>query len=157
MIVVNGFTRKEAQSLCQVEEHRLTYLDRTGLIVPYRIGKGKRPTVIYTFTQILEIRAIGKLREQVSLQTVRKIVEKFNDQSLANKSLIVINGEVYQYLTGTLENVAMQLSGENKGQFTMLDVLIIPPLQSYADEVLDLAKKSKIIDFNSFKERAMIA
>ncbi|MEH2336064.1 MerR family transcriptional regulator [Nostoc sp.] len=99
MTVINGFTRQETIALAGTTSNRLQYLERTGLIVPQRYGNTKKPTVIYTWEQVLEIRAIKNLRQEISLQIVRKIIEflddkGFNDQ-LRDKKLVVLNDEVY--------------------------------------------------------------
>ncbi|MBD0266015.1 MAG: hypothetical protein ICV78_25840 [Tolypothrix sp. Co-bin9] len=70
------------------------------LITPYRFGKtGGRPTVIFSWEQLLEIRAIRNLRQDVSLQTVRKIIKYLDksgcDNRLRGKQLVVVNDEVF--------------------------------------------------------------
>ena len=98
--LIKGFTRPETLALTGTTSNRLQYLERAELVVPSRIGLSKKPTVIYTWEQILEIQAIKNLRQEVSLQTVRKIIdfldkECCNDNLLRNKQLIVVNDDVF--------------------------------------------------------------
>ena len=74
MNLLEGFTRRETIALIGTTSNRLQYLERAELIIPKRIGISKKPTVLYTWEQILEIRAIKNLRQEVSLQTIKKIM-----------------------------------------------------------------------------------
>jgi hypothetical protein len=55
--------------------------------------------VLYAWEQILEIRAIKNLRQEASLQTVRKIIKFLDDSglddTLRNKQLIVVDNDVF--------------------------------------------------------------
>jgi DNA-binding transcriptional MerR regulator len=68
MAIIDGFTRTETLALTETTSNRLQYLEKAGLIIPQRIGKSRKPTVIYTWEQVLEIRAIKHLRQEISLQ-----------------------------------------------------------------------------------------
>jgi DNA-binding transcriptional MerR regulator len=155
--VISGFTRKETQGLCGVDSYRLTYLDKTDLVKPAKFGNTKKPVVIYSWHQLLEIKAIAKLREEVSLQTVRKILNYLEDRTLSDKQLIVLDGEVFWLNPDEIGKWVVQISGKHQGQITHLDLLILPSLDSMQGEIIEAAKTSKVVDFASFKERAMIA
>lgn len=157
MSLISGFSRKETQSLCGVDSHRLTYLDKTDLVKPTKIGNTRKPVVIYSWHQLLEIKAIAKLREEVSLQTVRKILDYLEDQKLADKQLIVLHGEVFWLNPPEICDFIVQLSGKYQGQITHLDLLLLPSLNSMQDDIIEAAKTSKIVDFASFKERVEIS
>ncbi|MEM6717455.1 MAG: MerR family transcriptional regulator, partial [Cyanobacteria bacterium P01_C01_bin.147] len=96
---MEGFTRQETLALTQTTSSRLAYLDRTGVIVPQKYGNPKKPTVIYTWEQVLEIRTIANLRKQISLQMVRKLVafldEHGVDATLHDKHLVATPHEVF--------------------------------------------------------------
>jgi DNA-binding transcriptional MerR regulator len=161
--IIEGFTRRETLDLTETTSNRLQYLERVGLIVPQRIGSSSKPTVIYTWEQILEIRAIKNLRQEISLQTVRKIVDILNkygfDESLRDKQLIAINDDVFwirQDWTDFSEQMPKALKvaskkGKNIGQYTLT---VIPTLGDIVDEVWSAAKKSKVVDMRSFEQRA---
>ena len=159
MSLIEGFTRQETLALTGTTSNRLQYLERAGLIRPKRIGTSKKPTVIYTWEQILEIRAIKNLRREVSLQTVRKIIEFLNkegcDDSLRDKQLIVVNDDVFwvQNDWSDVPSVIRVASkkGKDIGEYVLL---VIPTLIQVVKEVWEAAEKSHVIDFESFQQRA---
>jgi DNA-binding transcriptional MerR regulator len=156
---MEGFTRQETLALTGTTSSRLAYLDRTGVVMPQKYGNSKKPTVIYTWEQVLEIRAIGHLRQRVSLQTVRKIIQFLNetgfDDSLRNKHLVVVNDEVYwvKHDWTDMPQVMKVADKKNKGigQFVLI---VIPQLANLIKDVWEAAIKSKVVDFESFKQRA---
>lgn len=161
MSLIDGFTRQETLALTGTTSNRLQYLERAELIRPKRIGTSKKPTVIYTWEQILEIRAIKNLRREVSLQTVRKIIDFLNkegcDDSLRDKQLIIVNDEVFwvQNDWSDVPSVIKVASkkGKDIGQYVLF---IIPTLIQVVKEVWEAAEKSRVIDFESFQQRAKV-
>jgi hypothetical protein len=159
MTVINGFTRQETIALTESTSNRLQYLDRTGLVVPQRYGNTRKPTVIYTWEQVLEIRAIKNLRQEISLQTVRKVIEFLNDigfdDQLRDKKLVVLNDEVYWVMPdwSDFPKVMKVADKRNKGigQYVLIT---IPPLFEVVNEVWQVAEISEVIHFESFKQRA---
>jgi DNA-binding transcriptional MerR regulator len=163
MSVIEGFTRRETLELTGTTSNRLQYLERSGLVIPKRIGKSRKPTVIYSWEQVLEIRAIKHLRQEISLQTVRKIINFLDksgfDDSLRDKQLIVIDDEVFwvqqdwndfpEKMPSTLKVAGNK--GQDVGQYVLL---VIPPLSEIVNEVWEAAEKSQVVDFESFKQRA---
>ncbi len=156
---MQGFTRQETLALTKTTSNRLSYLDRMGVVVPQKYGNSKKPTVIYTWEQVLEIRAISHLRQKISLQTVRKIIQFLQESgfedSLRDKHLVVVNDEVYWVMRDWSDmpqvmNVADK-NNKYKGQFILI---IIPQFASIIQEIWKEAKKSSIVDFESFKQRA---
>jgi DNA-binding transcriptional MerR regulator len=163
MAIIDGFTRTETLALTETTSNRLQYLEKARLITPQRIGKSRKPTVVYTWEQVLEIRAIKHLRQEVSLQTVRQLVNFLNesgfDDSLRNKQLVVIDDEVFwirldwQDFPEKMPSAVKVAGSEGKsvGQYILL---VIPTLNKIVDEVWKAARASEIVDFESFKERA---
>lgn len=156
---MEGFTRQETLALTTTTSSRLAYLDRTGVIVPEKYGNSKKPTVIYSWEQVLEVRAINELRQKVSLQTVRKIVEFLDntgfDTNLRNKHLVVVNDEVFWVMADWSDMPRVMKVADKKskglGQFVLI---VLPPIADIINAVWETAKKSKIIDLESFKRRA---
>lgn len=156
---MEGFTRQETLALTKTTSSRLAYLDRTGVVVPEKYGNSKKPTVIYRWEQVLEIRAINDLRQKISLQTVRKIVQFLDesgfDTSLRNKHLVVVNDDVFWVMPdwSDMPRVMKVAGKKNKGlgQFVLI---VLPLISDIIKAVWESAKKSKIIDFESFKRRA---
>lgn len=158
---MEGFTRQETLALTGTTSNRLSYLDRTGVVVPQKYGNPKKPTVIYAWEQVLEIRAISHLRQKISLQTVRKIIQFLQesgfDDCLRDKHLVVVNDEVY-WVMGDWSDMAQVMKvadkkNKHKGQFVLI---VIPQLACVIQDVWKEAKKSNIIDFESFRERAKL-
>ena len=165
MIQMIGFTRKETMQLTGCTSSRFAYLEKVGLIVPYRYGtSGGRPTVVFSWEQFLEIRAIRNLRqEDISLQTFRKIIEFLDksgyDNSLRNKQLVVVGDEVFWIEQdwsdfGAQMPTALQVAGKKKKGVGQYVLLVIPPLIDLVNDIWEAAKDSKVIDFQSFKQRA---
>jgi DNA-binding transcriptional MerR regulator len=165
MSLIAGFTRSETLALTETTSNRLQYLELKELVVPQRIGKSRKPTVVYTWEQLLEIRAIKHLRQEISLQAVRKIVEFLNssgfDDGLRDKQLVVIDNEVF-WIRQDWQDFPEKMpsavkiaggSGKGVGQYVLL---VIPTLIETVNEVWEAARKSEVIDFSSFKQRAKV-
>lgn len=146
-------------ALTQTTSSRLAYLDRTRVVAPQKYGNPKKPTVIYSWEQVLEVRAISDLRHKTSLQMVRKIVKFLDanglDPKLRDKHLVVANDEVYLVMPdwSNMPTVMKVADRENRG-LGQLVLLVLPPLSNVIKEVWEAAKQSEIIDFESFKRRA---
>ena len=165
MSLIEGFTRSETLALTETTSNRLQYLEMKKLVIPQRVGKSRRPTVIYSWEQILEIRAIKHLRQEISLQAVRNIIGFLNDSgfddSLRDKQLVVIDDEVlwirqdwkdFPEKMPSAVKVAGR-GGKGVGQYVLL---VIPTLTEIVDEVWYAAQISEVIDFVSFKQRAKV-
>ncbi|MBC6434693.1 MerR family transcriptional regulator [Nostoc sp. HG1] len=61
-------------ALTGISSGRLSYLDRTELVVPEKFGNHQHPKVVYKWQQILEIKTIERLRQKLSLQEIRKVL-----------------------------------------------------------------------------------
>lgn len=161
---MQGYTRQETLALTKTTSSRLAYLDRTGIVVPEKYGNSKKPTVIYSWEQLLEIRAINDLRKEISLQTVRKIMEflqgKGFDATLRDKRIAVVDGEAFWVrpdLTDLNERMMHIMQVSSKGKKKTLGQFILVVLPAFADVIDDIwknAKRSKVIDMESFKRRA---
>lgn len=159
---MDGFTRQETLALTQTTSSRLAYLDRTHVVVPQKYGNPKKPTVIYTWEQLLEIRTIANLRKQISLQMVRKLVAFLDeyglDPKLHNKPLVATADEVFLVMPDWSDMPQVMKvadrSGEGVGQLVLL---VLPPLNTVIEEIWDAARNSKVVAFESFKQRAKTA
>ncbi len=160
---VSGFTRQETIHLAGCTSSRLAYLEKVGLIIPYRFGNNARPTVIFSWEQLLEIRAIKNLRRDVSLQTVRKLIKFLDDSgydnSLRDKQLVVVGEEIFwvkQDWSDFGENLptAVKVAGKSGQQVGQYVLIVIPRLIDIVNEIWEAARKSKVVDFKSFERRA---
>jgi DNA-binding transcriptional MerR regulator len=163
MSLIQGFTRRETLALTETTSNRLQYLERAGLITPTRIGNSTKPTVLYSWEQILEIRAIKSLRQEVSLQTVRKIIEFLDksgfDDSLGEKQLIVVDDDVF-WVRGDWKDFPEQIlyvlkvAGKSRKDVGQYSLIVIPPLIDVVNDIWQAAETSNVINFQSFKDRA---
>ncbi|HIK44418.1 MAG TPA: hypothetical protein IGR64_05960 [Leptolyngbyaceae cyanobacterium M65_K2018_010] len=90
---MDWFPRRHVVVLARSSPGRLSYLEKTGIVVPRRIGLPAKPEVVYSWEQILEIRAISRLRQHLSFQTIRRIMDYFEEhgfgRSLRDKQLLI--------------------------------------------------------------------
>lgn len=157
--MMEGFTRQETLALTQSTSSRLAYLDRTHVVVPEKYGNPKKPTVIYSWEQVLEIRTIANLRKQISLQMVRKLVKFLDehglDPTLHDKHLVATQDEVFLVAPDWADMPQIMKvadrHGEGLGQFVLL---VLPPLNKVIQDIWQAAEASKVVDFESFKQRA---
>lgn len=159
MGVMEGFTRQETLALTENTSNRLQYLERAELVVPQRYGNSKKPTVIYTWEQVLEIRAIKNLRQEVSLQTVRKIITLLNksgfDNSLRDKKIVVLDDDVYWVMPDWSDMPGvMKVANKGDRELGQFMLIVLPPLASVLEKVWQSAQNSEVIDFESFQQRA---
>ena len=159
MNLINGFTRRETLALTGTTSNQLQYLERAELVIPHRIGTSSKPTVLYSWEQILEIRSIKNLRQEISLQTVRKIIKFLDDSSfddtLRDKKLVVIGDEVFWInLDWSDLPAAMKVADKKNKGIGQFVIVTIPPLSDIVDEIWKVAQESKVIDFQSFEDRA---
>jgi DNA-binding transcriptional MerR regulator len=148
--VVSGFTRQETLALTGIGSGRLSYLDRTGLIPPTKFGNPKHPKVVYTWQQVLEIKTIERLREKLSLQEIRKVLEflkvKEHKPSFFAHSLVFVNSQLY--LIEDLKDFSLtvlEASGSNQGQVVIHE---IGPVGDVITELWKEAHKHHVLDFD---------
>lgn len=156
---MDGFTRQETIALTKTTSSRLAYLDRVDIVKPEKYGNTKKPTVIYSWAQVLEIRAINNLRENVSLKTIKDMLQYLDKNgfkpSLRDKRLVAINDEILWLMSdwSDMPRVMTVASKKNKGlgQFVLV---VLPTIEDIIKAVWETARKSEVIDFESFKCRA---
>ena len=154
------FTRRETVILTRTSSARLAYLARTGIVMPTAGTGDDARQVYYTWQQILELRAIRHLRRQVSLQMIRKILAFLEgtggDRCLHNKHLIIEDGEVH-WVQPQPDQVpqVVQVAARADRHVGQLKLTTLPSLTNLADEVWETARCSKVIDFESFRQRVV--
>lgn len=146
----NGFNRKETMALTGVTSGKLSYWDETELVKPLKFGNEKKPTVVYNWQQILQLKIIGRLRDTLSLQEIRKVLtflsEKNYKHSIFECKLFIVDGELF--LIEKLEDLETKIitaSGKNKGQAM---VQIIEPFKSIIPNLREQAIKHHIQQYN---------
>ncbi|MFB2938362.1 hypothetical protein ACE1B6_24205 [Aerosakkonemataceae cyanobacterium BLCC-F154] len=120
----NVFTRQQALYLTGLSSGQLSRLDNSGIVKPTKLGgENHRPTVLYSLSQIWELRTIATLRQKLSMQEIKKVVEylrmnKF-EPTLLGKYLIFCNKKLYWITADELNEIVIELSGKNKGQVVL--------------------------------------
>lgn len=149
--MIDGFCRQEAIALTGITSNFLSYLEKCKLIVPTRIGNNARPTVLFSWQQVLILAMIKEMRENASLQSLRAIVEFLNEQDLAahiEEMPVAIDGKVAWI--GPKGEGMRELIPSTPFHCT----LMICPTLSYAIQSINLAARvSKGVDYDSFRQR----
>lgn len=152
--MANGFTRKETMALTGITSGKISYWDETGLVSPVKYGNPKKPTVVYSWQQVLKLKLITRLREQLSLQETRSVVdfleERSYSQSLFECKLFLINSELFLVENDEeLGKLVIKASGKNRGQTMVRElepfktILASLKIEAAANHVLDFEKRIK--------------
>jgi len=153
--MASGFTRQETMALTGIDSGRLSYLDRTKLVVPVKFGNPKHPKVVYSWQQVLEIKTIERLREKLPLQEIRKVLkflqERDYESSFFVHNLVLVNTKLY--LVEDLRDfglTVLEASGGSKGQ------VVIHQVGAIGDIIAELAKEAEKHHVLDFEKRAGI-
>lgn len=148
--MTNGFTRQETIAITGAKSGRLSYLDKTGLVTPEKDGNPKHPKVTYNWEKVLQIKIIERLRENLSLQEIRKVLDFLQTRgyspSLFRCKLVFVDKELY--LIESWEkfgDLILKASGSNKGQVIIHEIGAIGEV---LQELRQEAEKNEILDFN---------
>ncbi|WP_017297369.1 hypothetical protein [Nodosilinea nodulosa] len=154
---MDWFPRRHAVVLARSSPGRLAYLEKTGIVVPQRVGQSPRLEVLYSWEQILEIRAISRLRQHLSFQTIRKILQYFEDHgvgcTLRDKHLVIGSHGVSWVRSETAAPQIIHLVGHGcstMGQF------VLAPLDGLDPGLLDGLvgpTAPKVVDIEHFRQK----
>ena len=157
---ITGFTRQETIQLTNCTSSRIAYLEKMELIIPTRYGAiGGKPTVIFSYGQLLGIQAIRELRlEDVPLPTVKRLITFLENASYADiskdKLLIAMNDDIFwtqkdwSDFANNIPKSLKKASKENKN--ISWYILIVIHMGDIIDEIFNTAKK---INFQDFQQR----
>lgn len=142
------FTRKESIVLSGLKGHQIDYLISVGILNPPTKISHKK--ILFSWGQIVEMRFIAKIRETITLQKIRdakKYLDKinFDCEFLANRK-IVVGHDGTLYLKKENEDILETISGKNKGQFALTQVILCNEVikdlkQNRSTNILDFEKK----------------
>jgi DNA-binding transcriptional MerR regulator len=144
-----SFTRQEVIAMTGIKAGKLSYLDSTGLVIPEKRGNPKRPVVIYSVEQVIQLKIIQRLREKLSLQEIRKALNflksKNYQPSLFECNLVLIGDELFLVEDkGEFGEQVLRASGQNMGQ------IIVQEIGAIGDVINELrveAEKNHVLDF----------
>ncbi len=153
------FTRRETVILTRTSSTRLNYLAKTGVVVPIADADNTAQGFYYTWEQILELRTIRHLRRQVSLQMIRKVLKFLEGEgcgALHDKCLVIEDGTInWVQPRENTEPQVVQVAARADRHVGQLKLMTIPSLINFADEIWETARSSKVIDFESFRQRVV--
>ena len=84
------FSRQEVISLTGSTSNRLQFLERSGLIIPHRIGKSKKPVVLYTWEQIVALKVLDGLRTEDMRELAQTMHAIGMGDAIAYVSLVMV-------------------------------------------------------------------
>ena len=117
------FSRQQAIELSGLSSGQLSRLDKAGIIQPTKLGSTAHPTVLYSLNQVLELRTLAALRQKLSMQEIKKVIDHLREHefepTLFGKFLIFCNDELYWITLNDLSEAIFKLSGKNKGQIVL--------------------------------------
>lgn len=141
------FSRQQAIELSRLSSGQLSRLDKAEIVQPKKLGSTAHPTVLYTLNQILELRTIAALRQKLSMQEIRKVINHLRkhefEPTLFGKFLIFCDDELYWIPFDELSDEIVKLSGKNKGQIVLKAVHPIGDILSGLQEEL---KKREVVE-----------
>ena len=146
---MNGFTRQEAIALTGLKPGKISYWDRTGLVSPQKFGNPKKPKVVYSWQQVLKLKLIHRLREQLSLQEIRKIIDflegKNYSPSIFECRIFVVESEVYFIENpADLMDALVKASGNDRGKVIVQE---LEPFKSILSNLKEVAISNQVLDF----------
>ncbi len=114
------FSRQQALDLTGLSSGQLSRLDKSGIVVPTKLGgNSHRPTVLYSLSQVWELKTIGVLRQKLSIQEINLVVEYLRknnfEPTLLGKYLIFCNLQLYWITPDELGAAVIERIGKNKG------------------------------------------
>lgn len=150
------FTRQETLVLTRSSRSQLSYLAKLEIVIPHRV-QPHTSAVYYTWDQILEIRAINQLRQQISFQTIRKVLDFLKEQgfsrSLRDKQLIVFKDVVSWLRLDAASLQLVQLTDRQNKHAGQMILQSLPPWSHVLEERRKIAQSCQIIDFEQFRKK----
>lgn len=141
------WTRQEAIKLSGLTISAFEYFERMEIVKPKKVGSLKKPSVFYTWHQLLAIKAYARLRKDCTPKIIQKALEYLNPDNpwevLIDKRLMAFNNKIY-WIQDTPENVykVITCSKENQGQ-----LLLNFCVKELIDEIVKNGRENNILDF----------
>jgi hypothetical protein len=162
--MTTGFTRQETLKLTGITSGKLAYLDEIGMVSPRKIGNPKRPKVIYSIDQVIDLMVFSKLRDRLSFREVCKVVQFIRgrnySQYLFYSPLAYINGELFVITSWEAFGLkVLATAKECKGRVAIKDCGVIGDVFAETREnadrgnVLDFEKRIRGTVLNYFQEK----
>ena len=148
------FNRAETVDLTGLSLSQLMTLEKNKLVIPTR-GEARDnsgASILYSWPQVIEIRAIAKLRQSCSYPTLKRaaavLQEMTNQPNLSDKRLVAYGNEVYWIVDNpqNFHETVTQLTGANPGQilisFTCSE--LIAEIRQRSRQVIDFTSRAQL-------------
>jgi hypothetical protein len=133
---MNGFTRQETLALTGITAGMMNYLDETGEIVPARMGNPKRPNVVYSVEQVIDLKIASVLRPRMLWKDTVRVIRFVRDAgycpSIFQCPLATVNGVLMRTSCWTEKGLhdsfgqkILEVARANKGRVTVHDLGMI--------------------------------
>lgn len=143
-----GFEREQVLKLTGLSTSQLSTIVSLNWVEPIKLGHNKRTKTLFSWEQLLELKAIAKLRKKISFQKMRNLKDvllklghesSFRNDSTkvlvaTDKTVFLIDKSDVNYPT------MMELLGVNCGQY----VLGVFPISEMIQEIEETAKQNNI-------------
>jgi hypothetical protein len=153
---MNGFTRQETLALTGITAGMMSYLDETGEVVPMRIGNTKRPNVVYSVDQVIDLKIASVLRPRMlwkdTVRVIRFVRGAGYCKSVFQVPLATVNGEMMRTSSWTEAGLhddsfgrkVLEVAKTNKGRVTVQDMGMIG---NVLGAIREAAISADILDF----------
>jgi DNA-binding transcriptional MerR regulator len=135
----NIYSRQQVIELSGLSSGQLSRLDKSEIVKPTKLGSESHPVVLYSLSQIWELKTIAALRQKLSMQEIKKVVEYLRennfDPTLFGKFLVFCNDKLYWITSDELGEAIVELSGKNKGQ------VVLKAVHPIGDVISDLQQE----------------
>jgi len=154
------FNREQVMILAGVTSKQLSHWQKLGLISPYlEQRKGNtRSACFYTFSQLIKLKLISKIRKRISFQKIREIdynLEEFlEEKDLKDKLIVVFTNELKIIKRDELNDLAVNLIGKELEEKAIYGILSMEDI--YLEMVEAGKKEVKIVDLEVFESEAKL-
>lgn len=156
----NIYSRQQAIKLSGLSSGQLSRLDSSEIVKPTKLGSESHPVVLYNLSQIWELRTIAALRQNLSMQEIKKVIEYLREKNFApilfSKFLVFCNDKLYWITSDELGEAIVELSGKNKGQIVLKAVHPIGDVISDLEQELE-HRQAPTLRKSSTKKVATVA
>ena len=147
---MKDWTRQEAITLSGLTRNQFEHLENKGLITPIKLGNPNRPTVIYSNTQLLAIRAYAKLRKEgLTMQALDKMPDNFLSPDKVSITKLVIAWEKkIEWIEDTPQSFYSSVFQNKNGKGKLLTTFSVKQLVDEMRSDFEKLGDDTIIDFN---------
>lgn len=139
------FARQEAIALTGCTSNRLQFLERAKLIMPHRIGKSKKPVVMYSWEQIIAIKVLDSLKARS--EVAKRIVGHIVEGGIQGDRLFVVNSKSFVWASSSTEDIPSLMQILSLRNVIAYYSIIMIPIKDIEQEAMDYAKTCDAVDY----------